>query len=236
MQIFQNAEFGSVRTITLDNEPWFVGKDVAEALGYSNSRKALADHVDEDDKFQDDGVTIRDTIGREQTPTFINESGVYSLIFGSKLDNAKKFKKWVTSEVLPSIRKTGSYQKPMTTEEKIKLLAQGNTELNEKIETVKTDLEDFKQTMPLLAVDCELITRAVRKKAIEFLGGKESKAYKDSKLRSKTYSDLHREVKHQFGVATYKAIKRNQVQKAIDFINQYNFPYVLGEEVSNANN
>ncbi len=109
LQIFNNAEFGSIRTISIQGEPYFVGKDVAEILGYSNSRKALSDHIDDKDKFQGDGVTIRDSIGREQTPTFINESGLYSLILSSKLPTAKKFKRWVTSEVLPAIRKHGVF-------------------------------------------------------------------------------------------------------------------------------
>lgn len=107
LQIFKNAEFGSVRTIMVEGEPYFVGKDVAEILGYSNTRKALADHVDEEDKM--DGVTIRDSIGREQNPVCINESGLYSLILSSKMPNAKRFKRWVTSEVLPTIRKHGLY-------------------------------------------------------------------------------------------------------------------------------
>lgn len=107
LKTFTNTEFGSVRTIEVNNEPYFVGKDVAEILGYSNSRKAIGDHVDEDDKT--DGVTIRDSIGREQNPILINESGLYSLILSSKLPTAKKFKHWVTSEVLPSIRKHGVY-------------------------------------------------------------------------------------------------------------------------------
>lgn len=107
LQIFQNAEFGSVRTADINGVPYFVGKDVAEILGYSNTRKALLDHVDEEDKT--DGVTIRDSIGREQAPVLINESGLYSLILSSKLHNAKKFKRWVTSEALPAIRKTGGY-------------------------------------------------------------------------------------------------------------------------------
>lgn len=108
LQIFSNEEFGEIRTVQLNNEIYFVGKDVAEILGYSNTRKALADHVDEEDKM--DGVTIRDSIGREQNPVCINESGLYSLILSSKMSNAKKFKRWVTSEILPSIRKTGSYR------------------------------------------------------------------------------------------------------------------------------
>ena len=117
MTVFENAEFGKVRTIMIDGEPWFVGKDVAESLGYSNTRKALADHVDEDDKT--DGVTIRDSIGRDQTPVVINESGVYSLVFSSKLEGAKRFKHWVTSEVLPSIRKHGMYATENTLQQMI---------------------------------------------------------------------------------------------------------------------
>lgn len=105
LQIFQNDEFGQIRTLTINEEPWFVGKDVALSLGYSNPRKAIIDHVDDDDK----GVTNRDTLGGTQQIVIINESGLYSLIFGSKLDSAKRFKRWVTSEVLPTIRKTGSY-------------------------------------------------------------------------------------------------------------------------------
>ena len=105
VQIFENVEFGKVRTIVKDGEPYFVGKDVAEILGYTNSRKAIGDHVDEEDK----GVTKCDTLGGVQELTIINESGLYSLILSSKLPAAKKFKRWVTSEVLPSIRKTGSY-------------------------------------------------------------------------------------------------------------------------------
>ena len=107
VQLFKSADFGEIRTLILDNEPWFVGKDVAEVLGYSNSRDALAKRVDEEDKL--DGVAICDPIGREQKPVLINESGLYSLILSSKLPNAKKFKRWVTSEVLPSIRKNGIY-------------------------------------------------------------------------------------------------------------------------------
>lgn len=105
IKIFENPEFGSIRTLQKDGEPWFVGKDVAAALGYSNPRKAIADHVDEEDK----GVTNCYTLGGNQNMTIINESGLYSLILSSRLPTAKKFKHWVTSEVLPSIRKTGGY-------------------------------------------------------------------------------------------------------------------------------
>lgn len=107
LQIFNDEEFGEIRAVTIDGEPWFVGKDVAEILGYSNTRKAIADHVDNEDKT--DGVTIRDSMGREQFPVLINESGLYALIFSSKLESAKRFKHWVTSEILPSIRTHGIY-------------------------------------------------------------------------------------------------------------------------------
>lgn len=106
---FENPEFGEIRTMIIDGDPWFVGKDVADALGYEKPRNAIAMHVDDDDSLKW-GVT--DSLGREQETTIINESGLYSLILSSKLPTAKSFKHWVTSEVLPSIRKTGAYFVP----------------------------------------------------------------------------------------------------------------------------
>lgn len=105
IKIYENPEFGKVRTTQINGEPYFVGKDVTEILGYSNNRKALSDHVDNEDK----GVTKCDTLGGTQEMTVINESGLYSLILSSKLPKAKEFKRWVTGEVLPSIRKHGVY-------------------------------------------------------------------------------------------------------------------------------
>ena len=108
MNIFENPEFGKVRTIVINDEPWFVGRDVAEILGYTQPSVAISKKVDMDDK----GISRMETPGGEQYTTIINESGLYSLILSSKLPTAKKFKHWVTSEVLPSIRKTGSYSLP----------------------------------------------------------------------------------------------------------------------------
>ena len=108
--VFNNDEFGSIRTVTIENEPWFVGKDVAEVLGYQNGSRDINRHVDDEDKL----CTKIEYAGQKRELTIINESGLYSLILSSKLPNAKKFKRWVTSEVLPSIRKTGSYGKPMS--------------------------------------------------------------------------------------------------------------------------
>lgn len=109
LQIFESPEFGQVRTVVIENEPWFVGKDVANILGYANTKDAISSHVEEDDKtiIQRSENTTLEIPNRGLT--FINESGLYSLIFSSKLPNAKKFKRWVTSEVLPTIRKHGAY-------------------------------------------------------------------------------------------------------------------------------
>lgn len=106
IQIFNNDEFGNIRTVNIDGEPWFVGKDVANALGYTNPQKAVRDHISVEDR----GVNEMDTPSGKQNLTIINESGLYALIFGSKLESAQRFKHWVTSDVLPAIRKTGGYQ------------------------------------------------------------------------------------------------------------------------------
>ena len=110
LQIFNSSDFGQIRTIMIEGEPWFVGKDVAAALEYTNPQKALRDHVDDEDKLTERIVLS----GQHREVIVINESGLYSLILSSKLPSAKKFKRWVTSEVLPNLRKTGSYQMPGT--------------------------------------------------------------------------------------------------------------------------
>ena len=135
LEIFKNQDFGEIRAISINDEPYFVGKDVAMILGYTNPRKAVIDHVDDDDKK--DGVTIRDSIGREQKPVLINESGLYSLILSSKLPNAKKFKRWVTSEVLPEIRKNGSYTKAPKSFKEALFLAYKQQEKIEELEKTK---------------------------------------------------------------------------------------------------
>ena len=118
LQIFQNPEFGDVRTISIDGEPWLVGKDVADNLGYQNGSRDINRHVDEEDRRKDmisDGTQLKETI-------LINESGLYSLVLSSKLPTAKKFKRWVTHEVIPAIRKTGGYHVPQSPAEQ---MAQG---------------------------------------------------------------------------------------------------------------
>lgn len=231
LHIFNSEEFGDIRTVTIDNEPWFVGKDVATALGYKNTADAIGKHIDTDDKLTSQ-IAIA---GQRRDVVVINESGLYALIFGSKLDSAKRFKHWVTSEVLPAIRKTGSYQKPMTTAEQIQLLAQGNVELKEKIEAVNDDLQEFKRDMPLLALECQKITKAKNQKVVPILGGKNAPAYKDNSLRQLVYSDIDAQLRREFGVNTYKAIKRNQCDVAIKIINEYELPMYLKDRIDDAN-
>lgn len=132
---FTNPEFGQVRTVEIDGTPWLVGKDVAVALGYKNTKDALDRHVDAEDKRQSDEVVIHDPMGREQHPTIINESGLYSLILSSKMPKAKAFKRWVTSEVLPAIRKTGAYES-FQAQQHIEQLEATNTRLNAAIQAV----------------------------------------------------------------------------------------------------
>lgn len=227
LQIFKNSEFGEVRTVTVNDEPMFCLTDICKALEIKNATD-VAKRLDEDER-------TRLNLGRQGETNFITESGLYAVILRSDKPNAKKFRKWVTSEVLPSIRKTGSYNKPMTTAEKIHLLAQSDEELTHRVDEVKAEVEELKETMPLLAVDCDKITNAVKVKGVETLGGKDSNSYKDRSLRGRVYADIHREVKRQFGVTTYKAIKRNQCEKAVAFVKNYNVPFVLQEEIAENN-
>ena len=138
LQIFKNEEFGEVRTVTIDNEPWFVGKDVATALGYERTADAIRQHVEAEDK----GVGEIQTPGGTQNMTIINESGLYALIFGSKLESAKRFKHWVTSEVLPAIRKTGGYQ--IQAPQGKELLALAVLEARKTIEEQTAQIEEMK--------------------------------------------------------------------------------------------
>lgn len=231
LQIFNSEEFGDIRTVTIKNEPWFVGKDVAVSLGYKDTSDALKKHVADEDKLT---RCFADS-GQNRQMYIINESGLYALIFGSKLESAKRFKHWVTSEVLPAIRKTGAYQKPMTTDQKIQLLAQGNVELTERIDKVDKDLQEFKADMPLLALECQRITRAKNQKVVPLMGGKSAPAYKNKSLMHKVYSDVDAQLRREFGVNTYKAIKRSQCDLAVKIIEDYVLPMYLKEEIDAEN-
>ena len=208
LQIFNSEEFGEIRTVTIDNEPWFVGKDVATALGYKNTADAIGKHVDTDDKLTSQ-IAIA---GQRRDVVVINESGLYALIFGSKLDSAKRFKHWVTSEVLPAIRKTGSYQKPMTVAEQIQLLAQGNQDHEERIEKLENTMTiDYGQQKYL----GDLVSRVV----IEVLGGKKSNAYDE--IGKKVFAECNRDVKTYFDVNARNNIPKLRYQEAVEYIKEW---------------
>ena len=148
LQIFNSEEFGEIRTITKDNETYFVGKDVAKALGFTNPRDAITTHVFDEDK----GVDTIDTPGGKQSMTVINESGVYALVFGSRLESAKRFKHWVTSEVIPSIRKNGGYiagQETLSDEELMaKALLVANNKIAERDKIIEQKQARIEQMKP----------------------------------------------------------------------------------------
>ncbi len=175
LQIFNSPEFGAIRTIEKDGEPWFVGKDVATILGYAKPLNALATHIDEDDSLKQ-GLT--DNMGRMQETIFINESGLYSLVLSSKLPNAKKFKRWVTNEVIPSIRKHGAYMTPETLEkvllspDTLMQLAQNLKDEQEKRKALEAQIESQKPAV--------LFTGAVETSKTSILIGELAKMLKQN--------------------------------------------------------
>lgn len=232
IEVFTNEEFGDIRTVLIDGEPWFVGKDLTDILKYRNGSRDIKRHVDTDDirkMMLSDGRQNKETI-------VINESGMYALILSSNLPSAKKFKRWVTSEVLPTIRRTGQFP-PASIEEQIRLLAQGSNLANEKIEKLDKEVTALKTDMPLYGCEIDEVQKHVRKKGVEVLGGKESEAYHDGSIRSSVYSDIYGQLKREFGcVASYKSIKRKYLDKAHEFIDNYCVPTALSEMIADANN
>lgn len=231
LQIFSNSEFGEIRTITKDDEPMFCLADVCKALELTQPSKVK-------ERLNSKGVNIIPTLtkGGEQKLLYINESNLYKTIFQSRKESAERFTEWVTSEVLPSIRKTGSYSKPLTTSEQIRLLAQGNTELTERVDKVEDKITSIEEETPLYGCEIEEVQKHVRKKGIEVLGGKDSNAYKDGGIRGSVYSDIYKQLKREFGcVATYKSIKRKYLADAHEFIDTYLLPIALAEVVHDTN-
>lgn len=166
LQVFTNKEFGKIRTLEVNGETWFVGKEIAEKLGYSNTRDALVKHVDDEDKQT---VAFRDGTSGNPNQTIINESGLYSLVLSSKLPGAKRFKRWITSEVLPAIRKTGSYSTGRMEEEKIRAQSKRSEAmlLNAKTRAYRTIMDSVKDK-GLSAIAMEVFGLT----ALETVGGK----------------------------------------------------------------
>lgn len=230
VQLFENAEFGKIRTLVLDGEPWFVGKDVAMALGYGEGKSlanAVAKHVDKEDK----GVTELMTPGGKQNMVIINESGLYALIFGSKLESAKRFKHWVTSEVLPAIRKTGTYN--LTPQNHMELMFQDMkmewklvyAQINILSDVVEKQNKKFTQVvdnMTLTTVQQRKIYSAGKDRISELLGGAHSAEYK--KQSRKYFVNMWNCVKEKFNCgSSYKDLNPKDFQKAIQYIKKWTY-------------
>ena len=185
-----------VRTLTIDDEPWFVGKDVADILGYANSRKAIFDHVDDDDKT--DGVTIRDAMGRNQNPIIINESGLYSLILSSKLPQAKEFKRWVTSEVLPAIRKQGGF-------------------IREQQATMLEDIDYLKSEQPIHPSYAQSLLKKRKARVVACLGGIDSPAYADKTFAQSVFRQAEIDFKDHFNISRYDLLPKKFADAALAY-------------------
>lgn len=209
LKIFENKEFGEIRTVIKDGEPWFVGKDVTKILGYERPTKAILDHVDGEDL---DAVPIQDSIGRMQNTPVVNESGLYSLILSSKLPNAKKFKKWVTSEVLPSIRKTGGYQKPLTPQEMMRLQLGMIDDVSDRV----TKLEN---TMTIDYSQQKTLTDLMSSTVVTWLGGKNTCAYEE--LSKKVFAEIGRDYKDYFNVNARANTPSLRFEEAVDYIKSW---------------
>lgn len=172
-------------------------------------------------------------LGKE---TFIPENIFYRLAMKAKNETAEKFQALVADEIIPSIRKTGSYGLPMTTGEQIQLLAKGNVELNQRVDKVEDKITSLENDMPLYGSEIDELQKHVRRKGVTVLGGKQSGAYKDSSIRGQVYSDIYSQLKREYGcVSSYKSIKRKYIADAHDFIDCYEVPKVLEERIETAN-
>ena len=206
LQIFNSGEFGEIRTIEIDGKPYFVGTDVAKALGYNNPRDAVSRHCK--------GVVKRDTPTSSgiQPMSYINEGDLYRLIMKSKLPSAEKFESWVMDEVLPTIRKTGSYQKPLTTVEQIQVIATGFLDHEER-------LNRLENTMTIDYAQQESIRDLVSSVVISHLGGKESNAYKE--IGKKVFAECNRDIKTYFAVNARNNIPKLRFEESMEYVRNW---------------
>nr|DAE90457.1 MAG TPA: hypothetical protein [Caudoviricetes sp.]DAZ68032.1 MAG TPA: repressor domain protein [Caudoviricetes sp.] len=206
LQIFNSEEFGDIRTAEIDGKPYFVGTDVAKALGYNNPRDAVSRHCK--------GVVKRDTPTSSgiQSMSYINEGDLYRLIMKSKLPSAEKFESWVMDEVLPTIRKTGSYRKPLTTVEQIQVIATGFLDHEER-------LNRLENTMTIDYAQQEAIRDLVSSVVIAHLGGKESNAYKE--IGKKVFAECNRDIKTYFTVNARNNIPKLRFEESMEYVRNW---------------
>ena len=229
MQLF-NFEDQQVRTLLIDSVPYFVGKDVTDILGYKNASKALIDHVDDEDKLNNETLS---SLG-QRGGWLINESGLYSLILSSQMPDAKKFKHWVTSEVLPAIRKTGSYQIQQTPEEQLKLTMQVTNRLVGRVDKVEKDLQHIKDTAEVDEQERYELLQARKARVMKACGGEDSNYYQEKKAK-KVFAEFGRDFKKAFQIPRYDCLKKKLFNEAIDFTKKWYPSFVLQREIQNVN-
>ena len=235
IQIFNSPEFGEIRTVVIDGQPWFVGSDIAKALGYAKPQNAVTTHCKYSLK---QGIPHPQSRDKVIEALIIPEGDMYRLISKSKLKSAEQFEEWVFDEVLPTIRKTGAYGQqrlPMTIPEQIQLIAQGHVELKAEIDNIKEEVHSLKDNLPILPIEAEKITNAVKVKGVHVMGGKSSNAYANRSIVNSVYRDIYGQIYRNFGVRSYKAIKRNQTDKVITIIEAYVPPVILQDRIDDEN-
>ncbi|EFX59582.1 BRO family, N-terminal domain protein [Streptococcus sp. M334] len=203
-----------VRTLTIDDEPWFVGKDVADILGYSKARNAIALHVDEDDALKQ-GLT--DNLGRVQETIIINESGLYSLILSSKLPQAKEFKRWVTSEVLPAIRKQGGFIREDLDEDAFIALFTGQKKLREQQATMLEDIDYLKSEQPIHPSYAQSLLKKRKARVVACLGGIDSPAYADKIFAQSVFRQAEIDFKDHFNISRYDLLPKKHADAALAY-------------------
>lgn len=216
LQIFKNEEFGEVRSLIIDNEPYFVGKDVATALGYAKSRNAIATHVDEEDKKV---APIQGDVGGTQEMILINESGLYSLIFSSKLPGAIKFKRWVTKEVLPSIRKTGGYNLPSDPRELLQLTIEAHENTAKRVDRIEHDISDLKDNAFLSPSEYNLVSTRINERVRHIINGYHLNPNRQQ--RSELYKAINREIKVITGIKARCQLRQKDLNTVLDFVNDW---------------
>ena len=202
-----------VRTVMFDDEPWFFGKDIAEILGYVNSRDALAKHVDEDDKLTSQIATA----GQMRNQTVINESGLYSLILSSKLPQAKEFKRWVTSEVLPAIRKQGGFIREDLDEDAFIALFTGQKKLREQQATMLEDIDYLKSEQPIHPSYAQSLLKKRKARVVACLGGIDSPAYADKIFAQSVFRQAEIDFKDHFNISRYDLLPKKFADAALAY-------------------
>lgn len=208
LQIFNNEEFGEIRTVLVDNEPLFCLADVCKALGLEQVSRVKA-------RLKEDGVTtnkVIDSLGREQVATFINESNLYKTIFQSRKESAERFTDWVTSEVLPSIRKTGSYQKQLSPQEMMRIQLGMLDDVSDRVSKLENTMNiDYGQQ--------KVLNDLVSARVIKILGGKESNAYKE--ISKKVFAEINHDYKDYFNVNSRANTPRLKNEQAVEYVKNW---------------